>query len=305
MNRKSKILYFTGDTDPLGNLPELYYVSGDIAGFMEKAYPWIRDFCSTRLNRDPDIVSDFCVHFYERANRCLEKYRDYLDHPFTGFLATYLRHEFYNFIRGYRRRLLPEQPLGEIARDPGQDLHPYGSDESNNSYVNDFIKDALQILPVRLRLPLRLYYGLDVDRHDLRELYSLSGNATNTALFLSDFRKRQDSCRRRLRSLKDRSAYLNHLIHSMDEIASISGRAEIYLRWKRRIRESLDRPCHLYSLAELSSVFGLSKSTVARRIRRALLILSDPGEREADPPVESLANRVLPSITTAYSVEPS
>ncbi len=244
-------------TDTLGNAAKEYLETNDLRTFLDRSSAWILQYAQRRLHRDPDVIGDFYLHFYERAGLCMERYREYQGGPFTGFLAVYLRHEFYNFIR-YRRI----REVREITTDEFFSLEQ--QDESVDRPVVERLHQSLHTLSPSDRLLLKLYHGLELDAADLKQLCRQSG-AGHAAEILAEYRRRRERARNKRRELEDKSRYIDHLIHSRDRVE-----ADPRLRsWKRRLERRMDNEPGVFSLSEIAGLFSISKSTASRRLGRA------------------------------------
>ena len=278
--------------DELHSLPHAYWQSGDLPAFMAGASSFILRYCRARLSRDDDLVGDFYVHFYEKAPTCLEQYKSRQNYPFTGYLASYLRHEFLNFRRKVRESERMERPTADvITRGNRGGLLNFAADcnaeddalaemyepsaTDSHSYFDGTL---LANLPLRLRLPLKLYYGLELDLEELETVTRLHDTPAGAAAFLVDWRQRRDRWNAEMQRLEDRAAHLTYLLfHGTGP----SGRKpqdtkrshERWSRWKRRLQERMYRNRGLMSTAELGALFGLSKSSIARRLQRALKLI--------------------------------
>ncbi len=256
--------------DPLRELPARYFEDGDLRHFMERASGWILDFCRYRLSRDPDLVGDFYVHFYERADLCLQKYRVRTYMPFTGYLATYLRREFFNFKRG-RRSPVHEVNAPEIFGEEATSSLQYPARGEADPLSRSL--QRIHELSLPARLPLKLYYGMNLDSAELRYIVEVHENPTSASAFLKEFHTRREKMRTRVRHLSDRAAHLSLLIHSAD-MEGDPVAADRRRRWKRNLERVQSRDLHLFSLSELAVLLRLSKSAVSRRIQRAIQSLA-------------------------------
>jgi len=259
--------------DPLGDLPRDYWDTGDLRKFMERASPWILDFCYHRLNSDPDVVGDFYVYFYERATICLDKYKSRQHLPFTGYLATYLRHEYYNFIRPRSHCAVEATTIANIHGLEGRSRMQNPFSESEKECAMNRIAEMMAALPLRLRLPLKLHYGFDLNCEELRDLVSRAPSPGRAAEFLLEFNNRRDSLRKKIGRLRNRAAHLNHLIHASPTRGDLDTDARTWRRWKNRILGVLSRNRSVYTQGEIAGLLGVSRSTVSRRVARALEII--------------------------------
>ena len=234
--------------------------TGSRQRFLEGATPFVIAYTRARLARDADLVGDFYVHFCERVELCMELYRERQHIPVRAFLATFLRHEFMNFIRKRRRRTLKE----ERHRAPVYDRDAGGLPGLIT------LQRSLRKLDENDRLLVKLQYGLDPELDDLKVLVSLAGGplAIDT---LRRFRERKLACNDRARRLQDRASYLGQLLGR----GGSPEQAQNWRRWKTRIARSLRRDGGLFTFAELEEIFGIGRSSVWRRLARALQILKE------------------------------
>ncbi len=254
----------------LTHLLDRYYETEEIAPLVETLYPWIRRFC-IRLHTDPDIVGEFFLRFYPRMPHLLALYRERREVPLLRFLARCLRNEFNNFIRSYRRHHLPEKLTPEPAPPGFRYQFHRGEELVRESGFDPLHRIAFHMnrLEESLRIPLKLYYGFELEGSELRHLTGLFPRAEEAALFIEDFERRKEKTRRRLNDLNDRSAYLNQQIHGSHLYEHTQEQVSRYRRWKRRVDRRIHTGHGIYSLQELASLFGVSKSTQARRINLA------------------------------------
>lgn len=247
--------------DELRHLPERSWRDGDLGRFMEAASPLILSYCRRRLSRDPDLIGDFYVHFYERAHTCLEKFRSRVERQtFTGYLCTYVRHEFFNYLRTRRHQAVDEIPAPEIFGLAGA-----AKPQASHPSVSVRLYDSIDELPLESRLPLKLYYGLEPGLEELRALVETSGSAARSAELLDLMRRRRRRMEARLQCCRDRIAYLSRMIHRSP---GDHPRQPDWKRWKQRLHTRLERDRPVLTLAEIAGLLRISKSTALRRIRR-------------------------------------
>lgn len=233
----------------LGEVPGEYFRTESVQDFMHSCSTWIMNFARIRLTRDPDVAGDFYVFFYERAGRCLEAYKTRQHLPFTGYLATYLRHEFYNFIRLRRRQAISESPLDESR-----------VEAPAPSAAESPVVDRLMELPLDLRLPLKLHHGIDLSGAEIRAM-ALARGPQETQSMLREMARRKLTLFKEQEKLEERAARLNHLMHRSPD--------QRLRKWKERVLEALSRHKPVFSYAEIARLLGTSKSTVSRRIESA------------------------------------
>ena len=265
--------------DPLLPAARDFFATRDLAAFFESVSPWIIDYAGRRLNRDPDIVGDFYVHVYDRVPEYLRDYQSRQESvPFTAFFAVCLRNEFMNFIRARRRAAPLEQEWSENMQ-PQKGAHALPRTlrppEGEHRLLTSLFFQRLDRLPLRLRLPVKLTHGLDPDRDELRELVRLLGGAEPASAVVYEFHRRREVRSRRLRRLEDRIAHLSYLIDSYERRPDLRGTPRQWSRWKARLHRVLCAQHPLFSLGELGGIFGRNKSTIMRRVERAIALLRD------------------------------
>ena len=255
--------------DPLRELPRDYWDSGDIRQFMERASTWIMHFCRQRLNHDPDVIGDFYVYFYERADLCLETYKTRQDLPFTGFLATYLRHEFYNFIYPRRRYSVDECMTADILGLKMASEISYPITVTERQILLEKMMHELASMPVAYRLPLKLTHGMELNCEEMRTMIAHCGSPRKAAHFLQEYNRKRERRREKLMRLRNRVAHLNYMIHASPRRKGISTDAFLWRKWKRRILTVIERQSAICSRSDIARLLRMNKSTVARRIDRA------------------------------------
>jgi RNA polymerase sigma factor (sigma-70 family) len=233
---------------------EQYYKTGDLAHFMESASLLIMDYCRKRLSRDADTIGDFYLHFYERAGLCLERYKTRQNLPFNGYLATYLRHEFYNFRRKTKRRQINEYAEESIEN----------ARASNESATPEFEK-AVENLAPEVRLAYRLHTGLRLNRFDLRLLIQKTGDARQAADLVAEMQVRLRKNYRRAEEQQIRVVALQK------KIEENSGPMERLKRWKENAISSIKKSAIIFSVSEIARILGQNKSTISRKLRSARL----------------------------------
>ena len=265
--------------DPLLPAARQFYSTGDLSAFFEAVSSWMVAYVGRRLNRDPDIVGDFYVHVYDHVPEFLRDYETRpAEVPFTAFFSVCLRNEFMNFIRPRRRAAPGEEEWSENMQPQGRAHHagraPQAAEVDQRRFSAQFYR-RLDLLPLRLRLPVKLTHGLDPDRDELRELVRLSGGPDRASQVVCEFHWRREARARKLRRLEDRLAHLSYLIDSYARRPDLRGTPAQWSRWKGRVHRALTEDHPLFSLAELGALFGRNKSTMLRRVERALLLMRD------------------------------
>ncbi len=268
--------------DPLGELPHQYWDVGSIRDFMEAAAPWIMDYCARRLDSDPDILGDFFVYFYERAETCLETYKSHQHIPFTGYLATYLRHQYMNFMRPRLYNRVAEFAVGDIYEaDPSMYANPDAEppEVKGESTLKpggglrakelDRLNESLEKLSLEMRLPVKLFYGINLNRGELRAVVENSSSPAGAAEFMLEFNRRREALTNRLTRLRHRAAHLDYLIHSNPVRPGIKAGPVKWKRWKHRILKTINGERAVFSRADIAVLLGVNRSTISRRLERA------------------------------------
>ena len=250
-----------------------YIDSRNIRNFMECSSDYILTFIKRNLTDDEDIACEFFLNFYESAEKFMDKYESKETSPISAFIPRYLKNEFMNFIRKKRIRTFTELT--------GMDniLHTIPSDSQaaiQERLRIESLHDQLSLLPMKMRLPLKLYFGLDLDLKELHNLTMQSGDPGGIAVHLKKYREKKEKNLNRQLSLIHRAARLNYLIHSE---SGNEVKIQLWISLKKRIELKLKKTPPVISLNELSQIFRLNKSTMCRRIKRAMLEI-EAKERE-------------------------
>jgi DNA-directed RNA polymerase specialized sigma24 family protein len=257
--------------EKLNRAIEAFYRNGDLREFMEMSSVFIFRFIK-RLNGDPDLAGDFYLHFYEKADRCLDAYSRNTHIPFPQFLNKYIKNELLNFKRVRKNRTLNMYPSSHTHH-LDEELIPEMRDPDHYTAESRHarLRERICHLPIRYRLPVKLYFGFDLSLRDIRYFLSQFPEEMNAESFLGEFERRIASTSAKLQKLDNRAARLNHLIHTAVDLDQSLYRK----RMKRRIEKFLRRNRPIFSLSELGMALGLSKTTVFRRIRFATRIVME------------------------------
>lgn len=256
--------------EPLERFLREYLKERDLREFMTGASDWILDYCRRRLSRDPDEVGDFYLHFYERAERCLNKYLRSPAVSFTGYLAAYLRHEYMNFRRRRRRPHTGELKFEELVPQSMSSAPETALQISGADRLSGELNRILEELPLRQRLVLKLHYGFELGTDELRDIVRHSTTPVGAARFLADYHRRCENNHRRLEKYRQRAAYLNYLIHNNPEETRSTLTPEKMRRWKERVNRLLLVKRGVVNGEEIATLLGVNRSTVARRMERSL-----------------------------------
>jgi len=240
-----------------------YYRTGKADSFMRHSSTWIMQYCQNRLCHDPDVVGDFYLYFYERAHLCLDRYRTRQNLPFMGYLATYLRHEFYNF----RRR--SQKTVPTVLFETMEDLKAEETVQPPEAEI--------EALPPDTRLAYKLHRGLRPHLADLKQLIALCGDARRAARVITDFQLRIEANRGRARHLEERVVQLQRRIEKESDTLRYSR----IRRFKERALSLLGKTAVVFSVTDLSQIFGVNKSTISRKLKAAEAMLARPRLKEA------------------------
>ncbi len=241
-----------------------YWDRGDLGRFMEGAWPFLGAYVERRLHRDPDVVGEFLVYVYERMPAVLERYKERQDRPIRAYLAVTLRYEFYNFIKRKRNSAIPVCFTPDFDGEWGRSEDDPESEREQARRAA--LAGAIRNLDLDLRAPIKLYHGLELDTAELRLIAERTGDAAAAARFAAEFRRRRAAQLERAGRWRDRTRYLERQLHSR---AAAEDRRKLWRRHKRRLESLLVQERGVFSLQEISVLFGVSKSTVKRRLERA------------------------------------
>jgi RNA polymerase sigma factor (sigma-70 family) len=241
-----------------------YWSGGELGPFMERAWPFLGGYVERRLHRDPDVVGEFLVHVYERMPAILDRFKERQDRPVRAYLAVTLRYEFYNFIKRKRNSAVPVCFAPDFDGEWGRSEDDPDSDREQTRRAA--LAGALGNLDLELRTPIKLYHGLELDVADLRLIAERTGDAVAAARFTAEFRRRRAAQLERAGRWRDRARHLERLLHARP---AAEERRSLWRRHKRRLESLLIQERGVFSLQEISVLFGVSKSTVKRRLERA------------------------------------
>lgn len=241
-----------------------YWADGELGPFMERAWPFFCAYVERRLHRDPDIVGEFLVYVYERMPAVLERYKERQDRPVRAYLAVTLRYEFYNFIKRKRNSAVPVCFAPDFDGEWGRTEDDPESEREQARRAD--LAGAIRNLELDLRTPIKLYHGLELDVAELRLIAERTGDALAAARFTAEFRRRRAAQLERAGRWRDRARHLERLLHARP---AAEERRSLWRRHKRRLESLLLQERGVFSLQEISVLFGVSKSTVKRRLERA------------------------------------
>ncbi|MDH5654464.1 MAG: hypothetical protein OEZ34_01030 [Spirochaetia bacterium] len=242
-----------------------YSQTRDMKQFMETAAPYILHFIKKNLCRDEDIACDFFLHFYENSNKFMEKYEAKKSSPVAAFLLRYLKNEFLNFIRKIRNQNFTELTGMEIIL--SNTPSACSSKNIGDRIQIESLHVELSRLPLKIRLPLKMYYGIDLNLKELDFLANTVNNPQKTIAFLKQYGLKKEKVHTRQVALINRAARLNYLIQKGNENKTKLRR---WFFLKKQTENRLKKVLPVTSLSELSIIFGINKSSMARRLKRAL-----------------------------------
>ena len=255
----------TVNKDLLENAYNRYLTTGNIRTFMEGTSDYTLTFIKRNLNDDEDIACEFYLHFYEKSERFMEKFEMRDGSPIAAFLSRYLKNEYMNFIRKKRNRSITELT--------GMDSLLLSVPSCTQHAVEERVRieslhEQLSLLPLKLRLPLKMYFGMDLNLKELHNLTVQNGDPEGTAVLLKKYNEKKEKIHLRQLALINRAARLNYMINS-ESVNLI--RVQRWISLKKQIELRLQRISPVTSLHELSLIFGLNKSSMSRRIKKAMV----------------------------------
>ena len=97
MRTKIRTVKKTSDKEILEKAYQNYRETGDVKDFMEMTSKTVLSFIKKNLSCDEDIACEFFLHFYENAEKFLNKFELRPETPLVSFLSRFLKNEFMNF----------------------------------------------------------------------------------------------------------------------------------------------------------------------------------------------------------------
>ena len=255
----------TGKKEVIEAAYKKYILTGKIGTFMEGTSDYVHSFIKRNLNDDEDIACEFYLHFYEKAERFMEKFEMRDGSPISAFLARYLKNEYMNFIRKKRNRSITEVT--------GMDSLLLSVPACTHQAIQERVRieslhEQLALLPLKLRLPLKMYFGMDLNLKELHNLTVQNENREGITFLLNKYQMKKEKVHTRQIALLNRAARLNYMINreTLDP-----GRVQRWISLKKQIEIRLKKTPPVTSLHELSMIFGLNKSSMSRRIKKAMM----------------------------------
>ena len=245
-----------------------YRKTGRLKEFLENTSSCITVFIKRNLTGDEDICADFYLHFYENAEKMLLKYDERNTAPFSSFLMRFLKNEFMNFIRKKRNQNVIEITGMESFLET-MPAHSSIRNIEDRLCIESLLQEISR-LPIKFRLPLKMHYGLDLNLKELDFLANLMGDPPETRDLLQKYRLKKEKIHSRQIALGNRAARLHYMtIRGRDSNLQI----ERWMHLKKRIEDHLKRCSSILTVQELADIFGLNKSTMARRLKFAIASL--------------------------------
>ncbi|MBX7056567.1 MAG: sigma-70 family RNA polymerase sigma factor [Leptospirales bacterium] len=251
----------------LSDLPSAYWKNQDLNDLLAGVSDFFVRFVRARLSPEPDVVGEFYLYMQPRFSALMERYRARQDAPFRAYLAAYLRLEFRNFQRSQRSPLeyfLDTEFVEETIRAPDSEaLAPavYRDQEQ--------VRKAVEDLPTECRLPLKLYHGFQLNLEDLRSVADCSTHPAAAASFLEKYHQRRAQAAIKSDQLQRSAIRLQRWKRAASD-ESIRGR---WRQARQRVLQRLHTERGVLSVQEISELVGVSKSTIARRMERALNLM--------------------------------
>ncbi|MCB1175394.1 MAG: sigma-70 family RNA polymerase sigma factor [Leptospiraceae bacterium] len=250
------------------HIPALWAQKQSVGDVMLELSDFVLRFLTRRLTSDTDLAHDVYIDFYENLPEIMKIWQGYQNYNFTGFLITHLRYRFLNYVRKKRRQEIDLIPV-DFRLDSQSLLYLDTEPQANLS--NDSrhrLSRELATVDLDWRLPVKLYYGLELGLDELQALIAHSANATDAASFLQEYRQR---CHKRLlgqQRIRNRAHYYSWRLEQNNQ--SGSGKAKTtpqsWLRLKRRCEQLLENNAGIYTMEELAQLLRLNKTSVKRRI---------------------------------------
>ncbi len=264
--------YNNKNKESIEHLPALYKETQSVSKVAEEIWPLIYQQVFPLVN-DVDVVSDFCLYFYERIPKCFEVFEKSVGVPFYPFLITYSKNLLKNFLRYHKRRRLEQDLLLEYynLQHPGSYLATNHHEESCDNYLNEELYNPIAKLDIKYRTVIKLYLGIDLLVDELKYLLmDLLIKPSTLSEFLSERRVRKDKHSSLLHKYRDRSSHLQSLLLR----STTNEQREKLLHKKHRIKNMLDKRLKLKEMTHVARLLKVNKSTISRYLYQASALLS-------------------------------
>ena len=176
-----------------------------------------------------------------------------------------------NFIRKERRQKIAtlDESL-DLRNLSHHSLHPDFVHIADDSTRHRVSREVAR-LPMEVRLPTKLFFGLELGIDELEALLDRCEDPQGVADFLRDYRTRRARVLEKRRKLQDKLRHLNHKIHMLETREDVNREALLKrcLNRKKSYLHRMQLTDGIYKYQELAELLGKSKSTILRRIRKA------------------------------------
>ena len=262
----------------LDHLPSLFEKTKNVARIAEELWQVVYKI-SLPIVKDVDVVSDFCLHFYERIPQLFETYKKNSNSPFIGFLKVYTKHLLKNFLRYRNRKEFEDDLYLEYYRLQKPDIFSVASytDKVRANFLEEMLPDEVMLngllenVKLKKRTISKLYLGVDLTIYELKYLVTIVETPLALAKFLIERRKRKNDHSLILNNYNNRFSHLQSLLLRSN---SQTYRDTIINR-KRISKTKLERRLKLKEITKIAKLLKLSKSTISRTLFRVATYLSE------------------------------
>lgn len=268
--------------DRLDHLYRDYERDRDLRGLFGRIYSETRSYCLKRLSRDPDLVADFLVDFFEkRFERVVAEFVSRSHPSFPGFYLVSVRHSFSSFIRSRRRRSIPTVPLHWYDDEKSSEAMLYHHDQDRPASRADAVsepqpmmhRDLWRIVDEALSrlggidpVLFKIYHNIPLNIAEVRLLATTYG-VDKAECMLHGIQSRRDLRIQRLEIVRRR----------IDRFAGqcLRGQRPTGLRKRGSYLQAFQNRHWIHSVQGLAGMLEMSKQLASFRLRRTTRFLKE------------------------------
>ncbi|PJZ68955.1 hypothetical protein [Leptospira perolatii] len=198
---------YLGRDQELVRAAQEYFNSGNSELFIKEVWEWARDLAQKKYQMDEDSSSEVVLSLVQRADRCLDIFKEGKYNNLGAFLNVYIKHLIWN-----QRKKSSQQKILYIDKFPEFGYVP----EFESRIVEEddriilLIHDLLTELEMGYSIVVKLRHHIRMNLKELRYLYRIPGNSIQS--IRTQFKKNElerQSVRIQRRKILDRIQSLN------------------------------------------------------------------------------------------------
>lgn len=233
---------------------------------LEKLHTHIYRYAKRRFESSDDQASEFYIYVFERIEKILRNYDPGYGISFFIYLSVKLRSYYKDFIEKEKRNL---QNAMESPEEAWKIELFYSDQERKNSETESqdhvLLKRAMDYLPLKENVIIRLYYGFPLNVRQFRYLLQIHGMAAFGIYrdYLKKCRKKYGGAVKKKKAILERINYLN------TKILLLPNKEKYPLR-RARLQKKFFSLTPPVSMRLVGSMVGESASMVSRRVKKAI-----------------------------------